>query len=43
MDAYRCFMRTGIDLLVLEDRLIWKDEQPAFADDENWMESNALD
>ena len=43
MDAYRCFMRTGIDLLVLEDRLIWKDEQPAFADDENWRDNNALD
>ncbi|MGH8548918.1 MAG: carbamoyltransferase family protein [Methylococcales bacterium] len=28
-DAYRCFMNTGIDLLVLEDRLLWKHEQPA--------------
>jgi carbamoyltransferase len=27
-DAYRCFMRTGIDLLVLEDFLLWKHEQP---------------
>lgn len=27
-DAYRCFMRTGIDLLVLEDSLLWKDQQP---------------
>jgi len=27
-DAYRCFMSTGIDLLVLEDRLLWKHEQP---------------
>lgn len=26
-DAYRCFMNTDIDLLVLEDRLLWKDEQ----------------
>jgi carbamoyltransferase len=42
-DAYRCFMRTGIDLLVLEDRLLWKNEQPTFADDENWMAHNALD
>ena len=33
-DAYRCFLRTGIDLLVLEDRLLWKDQQPAFAADE---------
>lgn len=36
-------MRTGIDLLVLEDRLVWKDEQPAFTDDENWMAHHALD
>ncbi len=27
-DAYRCFMRTNLDLLVLEDRLVWKEEQP---------------
>ncbi len=30
-DAYRCFMRTEMDLLVLEDYLLWKDEQPAWA------------
>jgi carbamoyltransferase len=35
-DAYRCFMRTGMDLLVLEDRLLWKHEQPAQDDDESW-------
>lgn len=27
-DAYRCFMRTEIDLLVLGERLLWKKEQP---------------
>jgi carbamoyltransferase len=32
-DAYRCFMNTGIDLLVLEDRLLWKSEQP---DGDEW-------
>ena len=36
-DAYRCFMRTGMDLLVLEDRLLWKHEQPAQSNDEQWM------
>jgi carbamoyltransferase len=36
-DAYRCFMRTGMDLLVLEDRLLWKHEQPAQANDVEWM------
>ena len=35
-DAYRCFMRTGMDLLVLEDRLLWKHEQPSQANDEQW-------
>jgi len=27
-DAWQCFLRTGIDLLVLEDRLVWKDRLP---------------
>ncbi len=35
-DAYRCFMRTGMDLLVVEDRLLWKHEQPARSGDESW-------
>ncbi|MES2932836.1 MAG: carbamoyltransferase [Pseudomonadota bacterium] len=35
-DAYRCFMRTGIDLLVLEDRLLWKHEQTLKTNDEDW-------
>lgn len=26
--AYRCFMRTGMDLLVMENCLLWKKEQP---------------
>ena len=29
-DAYRCFMRTEIDLLVLEDCLLWKEQQPPY-------------
>ena len=36
-DAYRCFMRTGMDLLVVEDRLLWKHEQPGRdKGDESW-------
>jgi carbamoyltransferase len=35
-DAYACFMRTEIDLLVLEEYLLWKSGQPAFADDVDW-------
>jgi carbamoyltransferase len=38
MDAYRCFMRTGIDLLVLEDRLLWKQKQPSQTDDDQWKD-----
>ena len=30
-DAYRCFMRTEMDLLVLEDCLLWKSRQPPAA------------
>jgi carbamoyltransferase len=29
-DAYRCFMRTEMELLVMEDCLLWKSEQPEF-------------
>ena len=37
-DAYRCFMNTGIDLLVLEDRLLWKVAQPEGAKEEGVLE-----
>jgi carbamoyltransferase len=42
-DAYRCFMRTGIDLLVLEDALLWKRDQPAHDDDGRWRDEYELD
>ena len=42
-DAYRCFMRTGIDLLVLEDTLLWKRDQPAQDDDGRWRDEYELD
>lgn len=42
-DAYRCFMRTGIDLLVLEDRLLWKSEQPRLTEDGEWRTQYELD
>lgn len=32
-DAYRCFMRTDMDLLVLEDYLLLKEEQPPWAEE----------
>jgi carbamoyltransferase len=42
-DAYRCFMRTEMDLLVLEDCLLWKDRQPRFEDSKNWKVEYELD
>jgi carbamoyltransferase len=42
-DAYRCFMRTEMDLLVLEDCLLWKGEQPAFKESRDWRTEYELD
>jgi carbamoyltransferase len=42
-DSYRCFMRTEMDALVLEDCLLLKEEQPAFDDRENWRAQFTLD
>ena len=42
-DAYVCFMRTGMDLLVLEDCVLTKDAQPALSDDSDWRKEHVLD
>lgn len=42
-DAYRCFMRTEMDVLVLENQLLFKDEQPTEEHDERWMQEFELD
>jgi carbamoyltransferase len=42
-DAYRCFMRTEMDVLVLENQLLLKEEQPPQTRDEAWMETFELD
>ena len=42
-DAYRCFMRTEMDALVLENQLLLKEEQPAEERDERWMQEFELD
>jgi len=45
-DAYRCFMRTHIDALVLENHLLLKSEQAASdrtAEDEAWRKEFVLD
>ena len=35
-DSYRCFMRTGMDCLVLETCVLVKDEQPPFEEEVDW-------
>ncbi len=42
-DAYRCFMRTEMDYLVIGDYLFAKDEQPQFEEKDKWMEEFKLD
>jgi carbamoyltransferase len=42
-DAYRCFMRTDIDMLVLEDCVLDKSAQPALPDDPSWLQEYELD
>ena len=42
-DAYRCFMRTEMDYLVIEDCLLAKEKQPKQAKDESWQTEFELD
>ena len=42
-DAYRCFMRTEMDVLVLENQILLKKEQKAVEKDEKWMQQFELD
>ena len=42
-DAYRCFMRTEMDILVLQNQLLFKNEQPNIEDNKNWKEEFELD
>lgn len=42
-DAYRCFMRTEMDYLVLENFLLAKTKQPAWEKDDAWKETFELD
>ncbi len=42
-DAYRCFMRTSIDVLALGPFLLQKQQQPHWQDRENWREEFRLD
>jgi carbamoyltransferase len=42
-DAYRCFMRTDMDALVLEDFILYKHEQPPWEESPNWRDELELD
>ena len=42
-DAYRCFMRTEMDYLVIENFLLAKTEQPLLTHDTNWKTEFELD
>lgn len=42
-DAYRCFMRTEMDYLVIENYLLAKPDQPAWEKTDHWQEEFALD
>ena len=42
-DAYRCFMRTEMDVLVLQNQILLKINQPNFQDEQNWQDNFVLD
>jgi carbamoyltransferase len=42
-DAYRCFMRTEMDYLVVEDYLLSKADQPEWKKDDSWQDEFELD
>jgi len=42
-DAYRCFMRTEMDVLVLQNQILLKNKQPKEEKDEKWKQEFELD
>jgi len=42
-DAYRCFMRTEMDVLVMEDCILYKEEQPKWEEKAEWLDEFELD
>ena len=42
-DAYRCFMRTEMDVLVMENIILFKEEQPEWSEDGDWRQEFELD
>ena len=42
-DAYRCFMRSDIDVLIVDQWIFLKEDQPVVEDDKKWMQEFELD
>ena len=42
-DAYKCFMRTEMDYLVIENFIFSKKEQPEWKEEKKWKEEYTLD
>jgi carbamoyltransferase len=42
-DSYKCFMRTEMDVLTIENFLLYKEEQPQFSDQQDWQKTYELD
>jgi carbamoyltransferase len=42
-DAYRCFMRTAIDVLVIENCVLYKADQKPLEGDTNWQQEFEMD
>lgn len=42
-DAYVCFMRTEMDVLVIGNFILYKEEQPVFTEEKDWREEYELD
>jgi carbamoyltransferase len=42
-DAFRCFMRTEMDVLVLEDCILYKEMQEPLSEDSDWRKEFELD
>jgi len=42
-DAYNCFMRTDMDILVLGNNILYKTDQPKFTDSVDWQKVFELD
>jgi len=42
-DAYKCFMRTEMDILILENCILYKEEQPSWKEEKDWRNELELD